>query len=140
MRFAIWQTVNYADCAVGYRPGALMKQVWVGRLEWFSTDMHVTQVLDRIWIEFQWVDEDQMPPEGYKGRSLSIGDVVQLVAEDEEAFETWWTPASPVGWDEVPPIDNMACPDCDGEWPVETNECPNCGLTIENIAERVASS
>lgn len=137
MRFAIWQTVDFSDCALGYRPGALMEQVWEGRLDWFSTDMSANQVFDRIWHEFQRVDEDHMPPEGYEGRSLSIGDVVQLVAEDEEAVETWWTPGSPVGWVQVAPIENMACPDCHGEWPVETNECPTCGLTIEEIGERL---
>lgn len=138
MKFAIWQSVNFADCALGYKPGALMRQVWVdeGSMEWPS-GMHHTQVLDRIWIAFQRVDEDHMPPVSYEGRSLSVGDVIHLVDDSDE--ERWFTPGMPVGWVEVPPIDNMACPDCNGEWPDGITACPSCGLTMEEIAERLVS-
>jgi len=30
----------------------------------------------------------------------------------------------------------VECPDCDIEWPLGLIECPSCGLTIAEIAER----
>lgn len=32
------------------------------------------------------------------------------------------------------------CPDCGGHWPAELRQCERCGLTIEEVAERVAAS
>lgn len=145
MKYAIWQSVNFGDCAFGYSTGALMKQVWEGRTsdlipdeDLFQEDVPVSQLLDRIWAAFQWVNDDHRPPEGYEGRSLSIGDVVHLIAEDGEGHQVWFTPGDPTGWVPIDPIENMACPDCDGEWADVGQPCPKCGLTHEKIAERLA--
>jgi YodL-like len=43
-----------------------------------------------IWLRFQRVDIDHMPPDGYKGRSLSVGDVISI-------GDDFYTP-EPVGW------------------------------------------
>lgn len=32
------------------------------------------------------------------------------------------------------------CPDCGQPWPPELRTCPSCGLTVEEVAERVARS
>jgi hypothetical protein len=47
--------------------------------------------LEKIWKRFQRIDENNMPPDGYVGRSLSIGDVVAIGAYE------FFTP-EPVGW------------------------------------------
>lgn len=47
--------------------------------------------LEKIWKRFQRIDENNMPPEGYTGRSLSIGDVVAI-----GVYELF-TP-EPIGW------------------------------------------
>jgi len=47
--------------------------------------------LEKIWKKFQRIDDNNMPPPGYKGRSLSIGDVVAVGSYE------FFTPVA-VGW------------------------------------------
>jgi hypothetical protein len=96
MKFEIWQSVNYADCALGYKPGAPMKLVWVGEIEPL-VGSYGPRTIDLIFDEFQRVDDEHMPPEGYEGRSLSVGDVVRI-------GEAWFS-CELIGWSLMNPDD-----------------------------------
>ena|SRR5215203_182972 len=100
MRFRIWQSSDYAITAMGYKPNAEMACVWDA--SGVEHDLHDTdgsmKILGRIFHDFQRVDENHMPPEEYKGRSLSVGDVVQI--ERDTGATEWWA-VEPVGWKEI---------------------------------------
>lgn len=49
----------------------------------------------RIFNAFQRVDDDHMPPVGYRGRSLSAGDVVRIGGD-------WWF-CQPLSWKLIEP-------------------------------------
>ena len=70
IKVAIYQAPFVQTC-MGFSDSANYKQVWV---ELHDGDM----TPDQVWRRFQRVDEDMMPPEGYEGRSLSIGDVFSI--------------------------------------------------------------
>lgn len=82
MRFEIFQA-PFEQTAWGYDQNADYESVWTGEVE---HDLEVlepteaTPALERIFRDFQRVDPDEgpWPPDGYTGRSLSVGDVVVL--------------------------------------------------------------
>lgn len=94
MRFAIYQA-PFEQSALGYQPGADYEVVWEGELERDDSDHFLRRLigpeapppiadasdeLDRIFVWFQRVDPEggPWPPEGYEGRSVSVGDVIVL--------------------------------------------------------------
>lgn len=81
MKFEIFQA-PYRQTYGGYDQSADYEPVWAGEvddLEVLETT-EATPALERIFRDFQRVDPDlgSWPPEGYTGRSLSVGDVVVL--------------------------------------------------------------
>lgn len=79
MRYAIYQA-PFNQTAWGYSPTADYELVWEGELFEAEGGADATGALDVIWSGFQRVDPDTgpWPPEGYVGRSLSVGDVIVL--------------------------------------------------------------
>lgn len=82
-RFVIYQA-PFEQTAMGFNIEADYRAVWGDVCEDGIN-------LEKIWKKFQRIDENNMPPSNYDGRSLSIGDVVGI--GDYEFF----TP-EPVGW------------------------------------------
>lgn len=83
MTYEIWQSVDFGDSCMGYRPGIEMVKRWTGDIEFDERDLGwnddvPSYTLERIFYEFQRVDENHMPPDSYIGRSLNFGDVVKL--------------------------------------------------------------
>lgn len=79
MKFAIYQA-PFEQTALGYAAGADYERVWEGELDGLPALGEADAALNRVWVDFQRVDPDDgpWPPEGYRGRSLSVGDVVVL--------------------------------------------------------------
>lgn len=83
MRFSIYQA-PFEQTALGFQPGADYEVVWEGELVFTGwvhpPDGSADDLLGVIWVDFQRVDPETgpWPPEGYTGRSLSVGDVVVL--------------------------------------------------------------
>lgn len=84
MRFSIYQA-PFERTALGFQPGADYEVVWEGELDdaiftGRPPDASADDLLGVIWVDFQRVDPETgpWPPEGYTGRSLSVGDVVVL--------------------------------------------------------------
>ncbi len=85
MRFTIYQA-PFEQTSRGYDPNADYGKVWEGELDeslhrrradWPTADG--SDLLESIFQDFQRVDPgSHWPPEGYEGRSLSVGDVVVL--------------------------------------------------------------
>lgn len=73
--YQIFQSVNFRDTALGYRPGAEMRMVWEEKIGDALSDLEICEM---VFTVFQRVDEGHMPPDGFTGRSLSIGDVVRV--------------------------------------------------------------
>jgi hypothetical protein len=93
MKVCIWQA-EFAETALGFNGEAVYRLLWEeDGSEYLAGDPAAAP--ESVWTRFQRVDPDEgpWPPEGYKGRSVSIGDVVEI---DGIA----WTPAA-VGWDRV---------------------------------------
>ncbi len=84
VKVTIYQAPFIQTC-MGFSDSANYKQVWV---ELHNDSKQVTP--DFIWRRFQRVDDDMMPPAGYEGRSLSIGDVIGI---GRDMFSPM-----PVGW------------------------------------------
>ena len=61
-----------------YKPSKLpqdaMAEVWSGQIE----ALKIEHALEEIFTTFQRVGDIHMPPSGYQGRSLSVGDVIAL--------------------------------------------------------------
>lgn len=68
------------------------KHVWTGTLPHHREDV---DALNKLFAKFQRIDENRMPPDGYMGRSLSMGDLVQLDGRWYFCAAVGWTP---VGW------------------------------------------
>jgi hypothetical protein len=84
MRFEIWQA-PFEQTSFGYVNGAHYERVWEGRAgssrDFATTNApDVSPLLEQIFHDFQRVDPETgpWPPEGYEGRSLSVGDVIVL--------------------------------------------------------------
>jgi len=60
----------FAQTCMGFKPSAEYALVW-------EEENHGSGP-DDIWLRFQRIDSFLMPPEGYKGRSLSVGDVIAI--------------------------------------------------------------
>jgi hypothetical protein len=69
-RVVIYQA-PFAQTAMGFNASADYRAVW-------GEDYTDKVTLEKVWKEFQRIDENNMPPDGYEGRSLSIGDVVAI--------------------------------------------------------------
>lgn len=82
----IWQA-DFEDTAMGFNTMANYEVVW--------TEPNDGASLESLWTRFQRVDPDTgpWPPETYTGRSLSIGDVIEIDG-------CFWTP-EPIGWREL---------------------------------------
>ena len=86
----------------GYDPTHDYKLVWSGDIDDvlhdgdrdFEPDVS-KHARARIFNAFQRVDENHMPPPGYRGRSLSAGDLIRI-------GEEWWY-CAPVSWELVEP-------------------------------------
>lgn len=78
MRFSIHQA-PFEQTAFGFRAAADYAVVWEGEVAG-ELPPDVTPVLGALWEGFQRVDPETgpWPPEGYTGRSLSVGDVIVL--------------------------------------------------------------
>lgn len=78
MNFALYQA-PFEQTAFGYTAAADYKRVWAADFEG-ELPPDVTEALEAIWTGFQRVDPETgpWPPEGYEGRSLSVGDVIVL--------------------------------------------------------------
>lgn len=87
MKISIYQAPFVQTC-MGFRDDANYKLVWAED----SRDVFPEQsfTVDDVWRRFQRIDEGMMPPEGFEGRSLSIGDVVGIGRD-------MFSPI-PVGW------------------------------------------
>ena len=94
MKFAIYQA-PFEQTALGYTAGADYTRVWAGEHEG-ELPPDATDVLEAIWTGFQRVDPETgpWPPEGYTGRSLSVGDVIVL--DDWASFSVEPTGFAPV--------------------------------------------
>ena len=78
----------FSQTAMGFRQGADYRIVW--------TELTDSRDVEGIWARFQRVEPGiQMPPDGYTGRSLSIGDVISI-------GRTMLTPLG-LGWRELDP-------------------------------------
>jgi hypothetical protein len=87
MKMTVIYQAPFAETCMGFRLGAAYRPVWMEPNE--NGDS-----VDEIWTRFQRIDfPDMMPPEGYRGRSLSIGDVVGT-------GEEMYTPET-FGWREL---------------------------------------
>lgn len=77
----------FEETAFGFTPEAAYSVVW----EEETTEAD----LEAIWTRFQRVDpyRGPWPPEGFTGRSLSIGDLIEIDGR-------FWTPVA-VGFEEV---------------------------------------
>jgi hypothetical protein len=84
----------FKDSALGFAPSAVYECVWEGE---GAVDRlgEPEALLDTIWTQFQRVGGETLPPEGYRGRSLSIGDVIELNGT------RWYTP-EPGRWKQIP--------------------------------------
>lgn len=78
MRFSILQA-PFDQTATGFRASADYAVVWEGEVAG-ELPPDATDVLGELYKGFQRVDPETgpWPPEGYEGRSLSVGDVVLL--------------------------------------------------------------
>jgi hypothetical protein len=93
---------------------ALYSVVWEEDLDDGALD------LEAIWTRFQRVDpfSGPWPPEGYEGRSLSIGDVIEIDGER-------WTPVS-FGFEKVERVTS------------DLSLIPRPGESAEDVIERVS--
>lgn len=82
----VWQA-PFEQTALGFDPAADYECVW--------TEPFAGETIDQVWDRFQRVDAEYGPwtPAGYTGRSISIGDVVEVAGR-------FWTPLV-VGWREL---------------------------------------
>lgn len=87
MKISIYQAPFVQTC-MGFSDRANYRLVWTEDSRDVFTERSFT--VDDIWRRFQRIDEDMMPPEGFTGRSLSIGDVISV---GREMFSP-----NPVGW------------------------------------------
>lgn len=87
--FEIWQCpADEAFDRHGYHPELCWAMVWRDTLR--------SEAPDAIFREFQRVEEGvHWPPDGYEGRSLTCGDLVNC--------DGTWYYCAPVGWNEVKP-------------------------------------
>jgi hypothetical protein len=83
----------FKDSALGFAPSAVYECVWEGESE-VDRLGEPEALLDAIWMQFQRIGGDTLPPEGYRGRSLSIGDVIELNGM------RWYTP-EPGRWKQI---------------------------------------
>lgn len=94
LMFEIWQCdPRYAFDGHGYHPELGFRRVW--------RDETRSPGPEEIFTEFQRVEEGvHMPPEGYEGRSLTCGDLINLDGR--------WLYCAPVGWEDVaPPVQGV---------------------------------
>lgn len=70
MKMTVIFQAPYAQTCMGYRLDADYAPVWL--------EPNDERSIDQVWTRFQRIDIGMEPPEGYKGRSLSIGDVVGI--------------------------------------------------------------
>lgn len=79
----------FEQTAMGFKADADYEAVW--------SEPNDDASLESLWTRFQRVDAEfgPWPPAGYTGRSLSIGDVVEIDG-------SYWTPLA-VGWRELDP-------------------------------------
>lgn len=100
--FEIWQApfdkTGLSVFSGGYDPAAGYELVWSSTLE--EADIVAgfdarsdPLALERIFRRFQRIDAGHMPPKGYKGRSLSSGDLVRLSGR--------WYWCALEGWEDV---------------------------------------
>lgn len=61
---------SFSLTAMGFRSTAPYRIAWSEKTD--------GREIDAVWTRFQRIDIGMMPPEGYEGRSLSIGDVVSI--------------------------------------------------------------
>lgn len=124
MKYAIYQAPAYGDTAFGYNADADYKKVWDGDLEaWPEHDGKGSQLYaERLFHIFQRVDENHMPPVGYYGRSLSVGDVVCV-------DETWFS-CEAVGWEQL----NGPPPSIADAYGREAEEAALHNLSIEKLS------
>lgn len=94
VRYYIFQA-PFEQTAMGHNEDAEYVAVWAGVID--TEGRYDETVLDRLWTKFQRVDDAHMPPVGYTGRSLSVGDVVQIEDGDESR---WWA-CEPLGWKQI---------------------------------------
>jgi hypothetical protein len=78
MRYAIYQA-PFVQTALGFQEGAEYELVYEGSVA-DSPSGDMEGLLSLIWTGFQRVDPETgpWPPEGFEGRSLSVGDVIVL--------------------------------------------------------------
>lgn len=84
MKTVVIYQAPFEQTALGFNRNADYVVVWA---EEYLDNIN----LEKIWKKFQRIDDDNMPPEDYTGRSLSIGDVVAIGQYE------FFTP-EPVGW------------------------------------------
>lgn len=100
----IWQAPpEQAFDLRGYHPELEWECVWsstCSKALIISRDGRPTEsILGSVFERFQRVDENHWVPDGYEGRSLSMGDLVRLGDE-------WWH-CEFVGWKQVSPPDSV---------------------------------
>lgn len=101
MKVTVYQAPFRQTCE-GYSPEADYEAVWSETLQLDDLgNPPEHSLLESLWTRYQRVDEETgpWPPEGYEARSLSIGDLVEVVFE-HDAEVMWWSPVS-VGWERV---------------------------------------
>ena len=98
-----------------------------------------TAALEHLFVTFQRIDDDHMPPVDFAGRSLSTGDLVRL-------GDRWFFCAT-VGWTEVEPptLAEHVC-DPDGDLAYEGHvaapgygvafRCRSCGRAWLRVGDR----